>query len=334
MIDEQKQWQGKADQDTVEGYLSSLSDEQVAANQPIIQDILKAQEDGSGVYKHLVRMAEATNTRKQLSEIAGTAAKEAQKEAKTGETKRQVKTFESGADRIGAIKGLREAGHTHMAASVRAVSDNALTELVDHANAGGNLLLDNGAFSAFKSGKPLDDADFDSAMDTYEVVATRLTDKSKLTVIAPDVVGDQDATRRKIDRYWERLKNLVKQGVNVILPVQRGELTPAELWADYMEMISPEGDQAKRLIAGIPSNAKAFTTGDLVNLFDGKQSLYPTSHIPTRAHLLGMGIHNSRFKAVSEAIPDSVELTADATGLRTPKNVKAIKEDNGTAARR
>ncbi|WP_434716345.1 hypothetical protein [Paraburkholderia sp. A3RO-2L] len=64
---------------------------------------------------------------------------------------------------------------------------------------GGAVFIDSGAFTAFRTGEPVD---FDKVISTYEIIAEMTDDgdcgATGLYVVSPDAVGDQLETLRGI----------------------------------------------------------------------------------------------------------------------------------------
>lgn len=89
----------------------------------------------------------------------------------------------------------------------------------------GPIVLDNGAWSTFQSGIPFD-------FDAFERFCFRMLSKTPAWVIAPDVVGDLDETRRLAERWVPRLQRL---GMRVLFAAQDGCI------ADHVEESGADG---------------------------------------------------------------------------------------------
>jgi N12 class adenine-specific DNA methylase len=70
MIDDQRQWQPQADAETAKRFIASLSDAQRKAQAQLVEAVNEAVAAGKSPYGPLLKLADATGTRKPLSEIA------------------------------------------------------------------------------------------------------------------------------------------------------------------------------------------------------------------------------------------------------------------------
>lgn len=169
---------------------------------------------------------------------------------------------------------------------------------------GGAVFIDSGAFGELKSGIA---PDFDAVLRTYEAVAQihhgTDPDVSKLYVVAPDKVGDQWESLVRLAQYGTRVRALVDAGVQVIVPIQCGAMSPMAM-IDAVRAIL----ETDRFIAGIPSNAAAM-------------SLEECESIEHHAfHILGRVQKNdeqvARIAALRSRQPGAA-ITADANWLRS-----------------
>lgn len=172
----------------------------------------------------------------------------------------------------------------------------ALPEFMDR---GGKVFVDSGAFTARSKGDPMD---WEKVYWAYDMLIDRTDSPENLTIVAPDVVGDQPATIRLWQENRERIRSWIEQGARVIMPLQTGTLDASALLELAIEII---GDN--RFCAGIPSNLDAMPAEECSRI---------THH---DFHVLGRVVLNDEVKAKLDGIrgrnPSAV-ITADANWLR------------------
>lgn len=197
--------------------------------------------------------------------------------------------FASGANSAGEILGLAKAGHPVGIAAPEVAGDTfarrkAQKALVEAAAYGVPLFADSGAFSAFRSGAPLTPAAWAKNFELYRQLASVYGER--LYAVAPDVVADQQATLRELERYASELVKLAELGARVIVPLQRGELSLAQMHAEAQAALDRGvgGEFPVEVVWGIPSNAAAYDVGSSGEVID-----WACAMKPSRVHLLGIG---------------------------------------------
>lgn len=164
--------------------------------------------------------------------------------------------------------------------------------------AGGLLLADSGAFE-FRDHP--EDLNWLAIMATYEQLAQGTG--SRLSVILPDVVGDQVASIALARTYGRALAPLRAAGHELLVPMQRGSLSLAAYFACYVDALGfvPGG-------FAIPSNAAAMPVDQLAGLRDIEGA-------PHRVHFLGISRRSKplvfRVAALRDFWPDC-DISADA----------------------
>lgn len=83
--------------------------------------------------------------------------------------------------------------------------------------AGRRVMVDNGAFGAWRRGEPLGFDEFDTVLARYEDFIGL---KGTPLLVAPDVMLDPVATRDLRKRFLERIGYLMSEGAEVMLPLQ------------------------------------------------------------------------------------------------------------------
>lgn len=165
---------------------------------------------------------------------------------------------------------------------------------------GGFVFVDSGAFTSERTGAEIC---WENILGRYEFIADVTDRPENLFVVAPDKVGDQDETLRLIDMYRGRLCALIARGVNVIVPLQVGTISPQAMIDRVGELLS-----CRTFIAGIPSNKAAMSIEDCRTL----------NH--TKFHILGRvqvdAEQEMRIEALRSINPIAM-ITADANWLRS-----------------
>ncbi len=143
---------------------------------------------------------------------------------------------------------------------VATLLDVAKTILVlpRHLDAGFSVFIDSGAFAAFQKREVVDWARVFSA---YESVL-HMTDKpQKLSIVAPDVIGDQRGTLALWEVHAERVRAWINADARVIIPLQCGEISAGSMLDRAKQIFKTD-----RLCAGIPSNLEAMDAADAATL--------------------------------------------------------------------
>lgn len=168
-----------------------------------------------------------------------------------------------------------------------------------HLDRGHAVFIDSGAFSAFQKGEQVDWA---KVFRVYESVIQMTDRPDGLSIVAPDVIGDQVQTIALWMAHATKVRAWVEAGARVIVPLQSGELSAGRLLEKAKAIFGTE-----RLCAGIPSNLKAMTAEDCVTLYHSD------------FHILGRVIVTDelaqKLSALRQNNPDAT-YTADANWLR------------------
>ena len=169
-----------------------------------------------------------------------------------------------------------------------------------HLDAGGAVFIDSGAFAAFQKKEVVE---WNKVFGVYESVLNMTDKPAGLSIVAPDVIGDQVATLALWEVHAERVRTWISAGARVIVPLQRGDLSAGSMLA-----------QAKRIFktdlfcAGIPSNLEAMSAEDCSTLHHHD------------FHVLGRVVLTPELSAKLDALlannPDAT-YSADANWLRS-----------------
>jgi hypothetical protein len=204
---------------------------------------------------------------------------------------------------FGDDAGARGKGHKVALVMTREgweMSEHRLGEL---AARGTRVFVDSGAFGEVKfcpeAGRlvdrnPITHAEWTRRLDAYQRIAKALG--SNAFLVAPDKVGDQAETLRRLALYAPRVRALRALGANIIVPIQRGEMAGADFDRECARVLGFDD-----YIRGIPSKKAAASVAEIAEL----SSSLP---VDARIHLLGLGPFGSRYRAVLAAIGRQPEL--------------------------
>lgn len=155
--------------------------------------------------------------------------------------------------------------------------------------------------------RPLNDADWRERFRLYHWAAAAFGRRA--LVVAPDLVGDQQATLARMERYAGEMRRIAELGASVVAPIQKGALPMSAMLARCTKILGIPADQ---LVAGVPMKKDA--TG-LADLADFAASLPPRA----RVHLLGLGPESRRYAAAVATIRarrQDARITSDSVTLR------------------
>lgn len=158
----------------------------------------------------------------------------------------------------------------------------------------GNFPFPNAPRFTWVDVNPITDREWHKRLDAYERIARALGPNAFL--VAPDKVGDQEETLRRLALYAGRVRRLRSMGAQIIVPLQRGRLSGAEFDRECSRLLG-----FSDYIRGIPSKKAAATVEEIGEL---SRSL-PAD---VRIHLLGLGPFGDRYGDVIAAIDRAPEL--------------------------
>jgi hypothetical protein len=225
--------------------------------------------------------------------------------------------FVSGSNHAGEIRGLALSGN-NVGVAAPELGPAAEAELALFAGGPMKLFVDSGAFSevTFENGypevkAPISDVAWNKRLDTYERLARLF--RRKLYVVAPDKVAFQAETLERLAKYASRIHAIRALGANVIVPVQKGDLSMADFAERALAVLGMKADE---VVFGIPSKKDATSLQEMAAF---AQYLFHKG-APTRVHLLGLGVRSPRYVDALTAIltnspwttvfSDSVRITA------------------------
>jgi hypothetical protein len=212
-----------------------------------------------------------------------------------------VLVYRSGANNISDMRGYIDAGKAIGVCALE-VSANAKTLLCEYVKAGGQCMVDSGAFRLFNArmrGKACEELNFDKILNVYEEIINQACG-GDITVVAPDIVGDQDASYLLLVKFQDKIRRLAKLDANVMVPLQRGALTINDYYEKVVNLLG------KDFVWGIPFNAKALSETDILD--------FVSEFKPSSVHFLGCSENYIIHKAMAKS--PNTRFSSDATRLR------------------
>lgn len=224
--------------------------------------------------------------------------------------------FASGVNHRGEVRGFALSGR-HLGITATEVGPELLAELELFSGPGlMRIFVDSGAFSEVKWSaeegrlvvkRPITDAQWEERFDLYMKIATWF--RTRAYLVAPDLVGDQEATLARLQRWAPRVAACAALRAQIIVPVQKGALPMSAMYRRACEILG----LTDAPIAGIPMKKDATSLTDLAELVDSMP------WYGARFHLLGLGPESKRFAAAVRCIksrrPNAV-ITSDSVTVR------------------
>jgi hypothetical protein len=127
----------------------------------------------------------------------------------------------------------------------------------------------------------------------------------RVWVVAPDRVGDQPETLRRLALHAEAMRACRALGARVVVPIQRGALTAAAFDAACCEALG-FGDFTR----GIPGNKVAMPAEELEGFLRARR--------PDRVHLLGVGPRGATYEPLTTLVRrvlGEVEMSCDSNAI-------------------
>lgn len=212
--------------------------------------------------------------------------------------------FCSGASAPADLRGLARIRHP-LGVSIPELSASALDELCKLRGVC-DVFVDTAAFSEVDTTcavvAPITDAAWIERTAVMHRIAAALGPGA--VIVAPDRVGDQVETLRRLALFADVVQACVALGARVIVPIQLGAMSPV-LFDDCVTAIL-----GVDFIRGIPGNKAAMPTGTL--------ETYLRARRPPAVHLLGVGPRGHRYEALVDVLRRFVPRAAvscDSNGL-------------------
>lgn len=217
-----------------------------------------------------------------------------------------VQVFASGANRRAEIEGFSRLG-IPVGVSVDRLNEAAIAALLRLQQP---VMVDSGAFSevVFERGTRriralIDDNEWRRRLEIYHLLTSGL--QGKVTLVAPDQVGDQQETLSRVGRYRAELMSFAQSGATLLLPLQVGSLSHV----DFYNAASRAAGFS--LTPAMPMRKAVTSAAAVVDFIRAVQ--------PERIHLLGMGIDHPRASGLIRllrAYSPSIKISMDSNRIR------------------
>ena len=183
---------------------------------------------------------------------------------------------------------------------------NSVAQAARRFNAdGGLLLVDSGAYSVATGAAHT--IDFGQVMAAYAGFVAEMPRPDCVTLIAPDVLGDMEASACLQWEHLPAMREIAEAGSHWVVPFQRGWSAMDDYAAHACLLRNVLGD----FILGVPARRNVWPAEGLVGLV--------RAVAPARLHLLGLGVHQKRLAATLGVIwgaGPEIAVSHDATRLR------------------
>ncbi|EAZ97032.1 hypothetical protein, partial [Marinobacter sp. ELB17] len=204
-----------------------------------------------------------------------------------------VQKFASGVLAPAIWEGYRRAGNP-MCIAASETNPASLTRACEFVRAGGELMVDSGAF-IWRSAP--ERTPWAKIVEVYRAISEAAT--VPVVFILPDVVGSQDKTLDALGTWGNAILSVIDRKHQALMPVQTGDMTPEVFVTKALALL-------KRPMDGLalPSNAAAFPPELIKHL-----ARVPAS-VPHRLHFLGISRNSrglqSRLIHLNSVWPDAV----------------------------
>ena len=168
-----------------------------------------------------------------------------------------------------------------------------------------------------------EEMDWREIMSRYQTLANMTDHPENLYVVAPDKVGDQAGTMAALEAWAPKVRALIDEGCQVIVPIQAGILPGQEMIERAAALLG-----TRKFIVGVPSNRAAMSIEECRTL------RHAAFHILGRVQADEEQIE--RIYALREGNPFA-QINADANWLRSRmdtvrKGTEAERELRSAAA--
>lgn len=218
-----------------------------------------------------------------------------------------VTYFASGANHVGEIEGFARGGVDFGVSAPRLEGDAERAIVSVARRFGARCLFEMGAFSEVEitAAGPRVVAEISDRAWQERLAAAQRVAGPHLVLVAPDRVGDQGVTLRRMKRYASQVREIAAAGAKVLVPVQSGSLPRAAFFAAACEALGLGG------IPALPMNKDATPTRDLLAFLEETR--------PRALHLLGIGPRAARFPGLRALLLHQhrgLHLSCDSVALR------------------
>lgn len=219
-----------------------------------------------------------------------------------GSANERIVKYSSGASSLSEFMGYSNA-KKNICVCILDTSKNVRRLIAGYVSNGHRVLVDSGAFRAFRQSLKggASALNFDTVFKLYDEIVKNATSYSTLTLVMPDVVGDQLGSLQLLQQYRDKILQYIKLGLQVLVPVQKGYDSLTEHYNNCVDVLGTD-----QFVVGLPSNAKAVTPEEV--------ALFVKQVKPGHVHFLGMKETNAMHRAI-HASPFT-SFSSDATQFR------------------
>lgn len=216
--------------------------------------------------------------------------------------------FASGATREPDVLGFADINHP-VGVVVSELNAGSVSALLSLAGSDLKIFIDSGAFSevqiknkVIKVVRPITEADWRERLAAYRDLAYDLG--PQLHVVAPDMVGNQYLTLVRLKRHLEELRQISELKATILVPLQRGDMSQAEMHYIVAEMM--EGID---WMPALPCKKAATSAEEILT--------YCATVKPERVHLLGAGPKSDVVLEVLSTIRATSAVQMDSCLIRS-----------------
>jgi hypothetical protein len=208
--------------------------------------------------------------------------------------------YASGTNHVGEVRGYAAVSQP-IGVTAPEVSEALERSLLQLAGTGARVFVDSGAFGEFTQGVLISEAEWARRLALYTRLAEGLG--NQLAVVAPDKVGDQDASLERLRQHQDRMRHLQRLGAQVIVPLQVGSRSLVEVYDAVWKLLRCP------FTPGLPANKAALSEADLVALLEQRK--------PERVHFLGLGPrtrqrHGRRLLEIARTLSPGTRVSMDS----------------------
>ena len=233
-----------------------------------------------------------------------------------------ITVYRSGAGRVDDMAGYRRSG-VPVGINLRTSTAEAIDEAIEYANEeDGKVFIDTGAYQV----RGDEEINWKDVFKKYRDIIDRTKEKARknLTIVAPDVVGNQEKTLALLDEHKDEIKDLRQQVKQIVVPLPIGDLQPSEMYSKVLDIFGRGFD----FVAGLPSSQEAHNIGkaytpyhvkELQNFVEGtlraKLTEGETPQDIIKVHFLGISPASSRWAKLHEAVHPDWQVSTDAARI-------------------
>ncbi|NQZ55885.1 MAG: hypothetical protein HRT88_00200 [Lentisphaeraceae bacterium] len=175
-----------------------------------------------------------------------------------------------------------------------------------------SIFVDSGAFNEFKSGEC---PDWDKVFAIYDQIQHSCAglDLSRLSLVMPDKVGDQQESLSRQLKYADKIQSYINSGIRVILPIQIGQATLEENYSSLKNIFSG------KFAVGVPSNKAACRPEDF--------QLFVESTDCSNVHFLGCSDANRNFAKFFRCLKKDAIISCDSNRMTSVTTDDKFKKD-------